>query len=277
MAEQSNQVEPLSSKADRHLTVEFIKCRIRNDIVRRLCIPGLSEAALYAPAETGHHGGGPFQVERAGPLQIVGEAIERESTLNTLPGTAAEILDDAVRKTLCPDKIRTSQWAFVMETAHMLGIRATSTIMFGHMDHPRSWANHFEVIRVIQTRTGGFTEMVPLPFVHMGAPIFLRGRARMGPTWDEVVLIHAVARIAFDGLIDNIQASWVKLGIGGAQRLLSAGCNDLGGTLMNENISRAAGASHGEEMTPDELAGAITQIGRIPVLRNTLYEPIAVS
>ncbi|NNL47837.1 MAG: 5-amino-6-(D-ribitylamino)uracil--L-tyrosine 4-hydroxyphenyl transferase CofH [Acidimicrobiia bacterium] len=227
------------------------------------------------------HGFTPLEVWQG--AETIGMGIEpflwqlKESGLNTLPGTAAEILDDDVRKTLCPDKIRTSQWAFVMETAHNLGIRATSTIMFGHMDQPRNWANHFEVIRMIQTRTGGFTEMVPLPFVHMGAPIFLRGKARMGPTWDEVVLIHAVARIAFDGLIDNIQASWVKLGIRGAQRLLSAGCNDLGGTLMNENISRAAGASHGEEMTPDELAGAIAQIGRTPVLRNTLYEPIGVS
>ncbi len=201
----------------------------------------------------------------------------KDAGLGTLPGTAAEILDDDVRRTLCPDKIRTSQWSFVMETAHRLGIRATSTIMFGHMDRPRNWANHFQVIRTIQARTGGFTEMVPLPFVHMGAPIFLRGRSRMGPTWDEVVLVHAVARIAFDGLIDNIQASWVKLGVRGAQRLLAAGCNDLGGTLMNENISRAAGASHGEEMTAVELSRAIAGAGREPVLRNTLYHPLGVT
>lgn len=192
--------------------------------------------------------------------------------LGTLPGTAAEILDDSVREHLCPDKIRTSQWSEVMITAHEMGLRATATVMFGHIDAPRSWANHYEVIRQIQRRTGGFTEFVPLSFVHMGAPIWLRGRSRPGPTWDEVVLIHAVARIAFDGLIDNIQASWVKLGVDGAQRLLSAGCNDVGGTLMGEIITRSAGAAHGTEITPEELRTAIVDVGRIPALRSTLYE-----
>jgi FO synthase len=128
------------------------------------------------------------------------------------------------------------------------------------------------VIREIQRRTGGFTEMVPLPFVHMGAPIFLRGRSRPGPTWDEVVLIHAVSRIAFHGLIDNIQASWVKLGLDGAARLLDAGCNDLGGTLMGEIITRSAGASHGQEVTPAEFRAVIEGAGRVPALRNTTYE-----
>jgi FO synthase len=196
----------------------------------------------------------------------------RDAGLGTLPGTAAEILDDGVREHLCPDKIRTSQWAEVMITAHELGLRATSTIMFGHIDHPRSWANHLEVIREIQRRTGGFTEMVPLPFVHMGAPIYLRGRSRPGPTWDEVVLIHAVSRIAFDGLIDNIQASWVKLGLDGGARLLDAGCNDMGGTLMGEIITRSAGAEHGQEVTPAEFRQVIEQAGRVPALRNTTYE-----
>jgi FO synthase len=196
----------------------------------------------------------------------------RDAGLGTLPGTAAEVLDDEVREHLCPDKIRTSQWAEVMLTAHQLGLRATSTIMFGHIDHPRAWANHVEVIREIQRRTGGFTEMVPLPFVHMGAPIFLRGRSRPGPTWDEVVLIHAVSRIAFHGLIDNIQASWVKLGLDGAARLLDAGCNDLGGTLMGEIITRSAGASHGQEVTPAEFRAVIEGAGRVPALRNTTYE-----
>ena len=192
--------------------------------------------------------------------------------LGTLPGTAAEILDDDVRAYLCPDKIRTSQWAEVMITAHELGLRATSTIMFGHIDHPRSWANHLEVIRAIQRRTGGFTEMVPLPFVHMGSPIFLRGRARPGPTWDEVVLIHAVSRIALDGLVPNIQASWVKLGLDGGRRLLDAGCNDLGGTLMGEIITRSAGAAHGQEVTPQEFREVIESAGRRPALRSTTYE-----
>jgi len=196
----------------------------------------------------------------------------RDAGLGTLPGTAAEILDDDIRVHLCPDKIRTSQWAEVMITAHELGLRATSTIMFGHIDHPRSWANHLEVIREIQRRTGGFTEMVPLPFVHMGSPIFLRGRSRPGPTWDEAVLIHSVSRIAFDGLIDNIQASWVKLGLDGGARLLDAGCNDLGGTLMGEIITRSAGAEHGQEVTPAQFVEVIESAGRTPALRNTTYE-----
>ena len=179
----------------------------------------------------------------------------KDAGLGTLPGTAAEILDDRVRKHLCPDKIRTAQWAEVMLIAHELGLRSTSTIMFGHIDDPMAWANHLEVIREIQRRTGGFTELVPLPFVHMGAPIYLRGRARPGPTWDEVVLVHAVARLALDGLVPNIQASWVKLGLEGGARLLDAGCNDFGGTLMNETISRAAGASHGQEVDAGRIRG----------------------
>jgi FO synthase len=195
----------------------------------------------------------------------------RDAGLGSLPGTAAEVLDDQVRLHLCPDKVRTAEWAEVMITAHELGLRATSTLMFGHIDSPRAWANHLEVLRAIQRRTGGFTEFVPLPFVHMASPIYLQGKARPGPTWDEVVLVHAVARIALDGLIPNIQASWVKLGLAGGARLLAAGCNDLGGTLMNENISRASGASHGQLATPEELEAAILGAGRVPVRRTTLY------
>jgi FO synthase len=199
----------------------------------------------------------------------------RDAGLGTLPGTAAEILDDRVRAHLCPDKVRTSEWAEVMITAHELGLRATTTMMFGHIDGPRAWANHLEVLRRIQRRTGGFTEFVPLPFVHMASPIFLQGRARPGPTWDEVVLVHAVGRIALAGLIDNIQASWVKLGLDGGARLLAAGCNDLGGTLMDENISRASGASHGQLATPEELEAAIRSAGRVPARRTTVYDLIA--
>jgi len=194
-----------------------------------------------------------------------------EAGLGTLPGTAAEILDDRVRRHLCPDKITTAEWAYVMSEAHRMGLRSTATIMFGHIDGPESWAEHLEVIRSIQHRTGGFTEFVPLPFVHMGAPIYLRGKARPGPTWDEVVLMHAVPRIAFDGLIPNIQVSWVKLGLAGAAALLAAGCNDLGGTLMDENISRAAGASHGQMVGPGELEEMVRSIGRVPQQRTTLY------
>ncbi|MDJ0925854.1 MAG: 5-amino-6-(D-ribitylamino)uracil--L-tyrosine 4-hydroxyphenyl transferase CofH [Acidimicrobiia bacterium] len=201
----------------------------------------------------------------------------RDAGLGTLPGTAAEILDDDVRLYLCADKIRTAQWAEVMLTAHELGLKSTATIMFGHIDSPASWANHFEVLRSIQRRTGGMTEVVPLPFVHMGAPIYLRGRARPGPTWDEVVLMHSVARVAFDGLIDNIQASWVKLGLGAGGRLLRAGCNDLGGTLMDETISRSAGASHGTSVEAGDLEEVIRAAGRVAARRDTLYDLLELS
>lgn len=197
----------------------------------------------------------------------------RDAGLGTLPGTAAEILDDRVREHLCPDKIRTAQWAEVMMTAHDLGLRSTATMMFGHIDDPTAWANHIETLRVIQRATGGFTEFVPLPFVHMGAPIYLRGSARPGPTWDEVVLVHSVARIAFDGLINNIQASWVKLGLEAGLTLLTAGANDLGGTLMDEYISAAAGSSHGSMMGAEDFTAAIESIGRVPQRRTTLYRP----
>ena len=195
----------------------------------------------------------------------------KKAGLNTLPGTAAEILDDRVRKYLCPDKITSSQWAYVMEVAHGLGIKSTATIMFGHIDDIDSWVNHFSLIKNVQNKTHGFTEVVPLPFVHMGSPIYLRGKSMPGPTWDEIVLIHSLARIYFVNLIDNIQASWVKLGHDGAGKLLHAGVNDLGGTLINENISRASGADHGQETTQDQFIQIIESENKNPVLRNTLY------
>ncbi|HSJ28534.1 MAG TPA: 5-amino-6-(D-ribitylamino)uracil--L-tyrosine 4-hydroxyphenyl transferase CofH [Acidimicrobiia bacterium] len=239
---------------------------------------GVVEAIKAELPEMHIHGFTPLEVwQGAETLDVtVRDFLARlaDAGLGSLPGTAAEILDDDVRLHLCPDKIRTAQWAEVMLTAHDLGLRATATIMFGHIDHPRSWARHYEVIREIQRRTGGFTEFVPLPFVHMGSPIFLRGSSRPGPTWDETVLVHAIARLAFDGLIDNIQASWVKLGLDGGSRLLDAGCNDLGGTLMGEIITRAAGAAHGQEMTPGEFEDAIRAAGRRPVRRNTVYARI---
>jgi len=191
--------------------------------------------------------------------------------LNTLPGTAAEILDDRIRKYLCPDKITSKQWAYVMEVAHSLGIKSTATIMFGHIDDIESWTNHYSLIRNLQKRTHGFTEIVPLPFVHMGSPIYLQGKSMPGPTWDEVLLIHSLARIYFHDYIDNIQASWVKLGHDGSLKLLEAGVNDLGGTLINENISRASGASHGQETTDLEFIKLIQKANKKPYLRNTLY------
>ena len=196
----------------------------------------------------------------------------KEAGLGSLPGTAAEILDDGIRRVLCPDKISTARWAEVVVAAHRLGIPTTATMMFGHVDSPASWARHVLVVRHIQEETGGFTEFVPLPFVHMEAPIYRQGRARPGPTWDEVVLVHAAARLAFDGLIPNLQASWVKLGLEGAAALLRAGVNDLGGTLMDEGISRAAGAAHGAGVTPGAMEEAIRAAGRVPAERTTLYE-----
>ncbi|HEY3106885.1 MAG TPA: 5-amino-6-(D-ribitylamino)uracil--L-tyrosine 4-hydroxyphenyl transferase CofH [Gaiellaceae bacterium] len=195
----------------------------------------------------------------------------KEAGLASLPGTAAEILDDDVRRLICPDKVTTTQWLKVHDTAHRLGLRSTTTIMFGSVEGPRSWARHLVELREQQKRTGGFTEFVPLPFVHMEAPIFLKGNARPGPTFREAVLMHAVARLALHPQITNIQASWVKLGIEGAQAVLRAGANDLGGTLMNESISRAAGASHGQEMPPERMEEAIRAIGREPRQRTTLY------
>jgi len=191
--------------------------------------------------------------------------------LASLPGTAAEILDDEIRAVICPDKVTTDQWLEVHETAHEVGLRSTTTIMFGHVDGPRNWARHLLRLRDQQRRSGGFTEFVPLPFVHMEAPLYLQGRARRGPTLREAVLMHAVGRLALHPWITNVQASWVKLGLDGARMALRAGANDLGGTLMNESISRAAGASHGQELPPEEMESTIRAVGRTPRQRTTLY------
>ncbi len=200
--------------------------------------------------------------------------------LSTLPGTAAEILDDQVRDVLCPDKVNTAEWLAAHEAAHSVGLKSNVTIMFGHIERPVHWARHLVRTRDLQKRTGGFTEFIPLPFVHMASPVYLKRRARRGPTWREVVLMHSVGRIAYHGHIDNVQASWVKLGVQGAQQLLSAGVNDLGGTLMDESISRAAGASHGQGITDAEFREVVEPLGRRLVERSTLYSqrtPDAVS
>lgn len=195
----------------------------------------------------------------------------RDAGLGSLPGTAAEILDDGVRKVICPDKLDTAQWLDVIATAHQVGLRTTSTIMFGHVEQPESWARHLLHLRDLQERTGGITEFVPLPFVHMEAPMSLRGQSRIGPTWREVRLMHAVARLVLHPLITNIQASWVKLGEEGIAALLRGGVNDLGGTLMNESISRAAGTQHGQEFSPEQMQSLIASLGRMPQQRTTLY------
>ena len=195
--------------------------------------------------------------------------------LKTLPGTAAEILDDEVRAVLCPDKVNTEEWLEAHRTAHSVGLRSNVTIMFGAIEQPVSWARHMIRTRALQRETGGFTEFVPLPFVHMASPIYLQRRSRRGPTFRETLLMHAVGRIAYHGSIDNIQASWVKTGVRGARQLLMAGVNDLGGTLMDENISRAAGASHGQRMGVEELEELVAPLGRRLVQRTTLYGRVA--
>jgi 7,8-didemethyl-8-hydroxy-5-deazariboflavin synthase CofH subunit/7,8-didemethyl-8-hydroxy-5-deazariboflavin synthase CofG subunit len=198
----------------------------------------------------------------------------RDAGLRTLPGTAAEILDDDVRAVICPDKITTDEWLEAHRTAHKVGLRSNVTIMFGTVEQPASWARHLILTRSLQKETGGFTEFVPLPFVHMAAPIYLARRSRRGPTFREAILMHAVARIAYAGWIDNIQTSWVKMGRDGAAQALASGANDLGGTLMDENISRSAGASHGQFMDEAAFRSLVEPLGRRLRQRNTLYGPV---
>jgi FO synthase len=194
-----------------------------------------------------------------------------DAGLDTLPGTAAEVLDDEIRKIICPDKLNTEQWLSVMRDAHDQGFRTTATLMYGHVERPLHIARHFIKLLELQRQTGGFTEFVPLPFVHMETPIFLKGKARKGPTFREAVLVHAVARLVLHPYFTNIQTSWVKMGPEGVKSCLNAGANDLGGTLMNESITRAAGAVHGQEMSPEKMENIIRNIERIPRQRTTLY------
>jgi FO synthase len=196
----------------------------------------------------------------------------KEAGLGTLPGTAAEILDDEVRRLICPDKVTTKEWLEVMEAAHAAGLRSTATIMFGHLERPVHWARHLLRVRGLQERTGGFTEFVPLPYVHMEAPMHRQGLSRRGPTFREAVLMHAVARLALHPVLPNIQVSWVKMGPEGVRACLAAGANDLGGTLMNESISRAAGTVHGQELPPAQMEALIRAAGREPRQRTTLYQ-----
>jgi FO synthase len=195
--------------------------------------------------------------------------------LSTLPGTAAEILDDEVRRIICPDKLNTGQWLEVMREAHDAGLRTTATIMFGHVDHPKHWARHLLHIRALQQDTGGFTEFVPLPFVHMEAPLWRKGMTRSGPTFREAVMMHAIARLVLHPYIANIQTSWVKMGPQGAAFCLNAGANDLGGTLMNESITRAAGGVNGQEFDAPRMQHLIASLGRPARQRTTLYGSVS--
>lgn len=199
-----------------------------------------------------------------------------DAGLRSLPGTAAEILDDDVREVLCPDKISTDEWLDTHRAAHGVGLASNVTMMFGAVERPEHWVRHLLLCRDLQKETGGFTEFVGLPFVHMASPIYLQHRARRGPTFRETLLVHAVARIAYGWLIPNIQASWVKIGNAGVQQLLQAGANDLGGTLVDENISRAAGAEHGQVMTEPQMRALVEPLGRTLEQRTTLYEPVTV-
>jgi FO synthase len=198
----------------------------------------------------------------------------KDAGLGSLPGTAAEILCDDIRAQICPDKVTTSEWLEVVGTAHQVGLPTTSTIMFGHLERTEHWARHLLALRHLQDETGGITEFVPLPLVHMEAPFYRRGQSRKGPTWREAVMMHAVARLALNGSINSIQCSWVKLGVEGAAAVLAAGANDIGGVLMNESISRAAGASHGQDVSVDDLRAAAAASGRPLKQRTTLYKDV---
>lgn len=198
----------------------------------------------------------------------------KDEGLGSLPGTAAEILHDDIRAQICPDKLTTREWLDVVRDAHLVGLPTTSTIMFGHLERPEHWARHLLELRHLQGDTGGLTEFVPLPLVHMEAPMYKRGQSRKGPTWREAIMMHAVSRIALFGEIQSIQCSWVKLGVDGAAAALAAGCNDLGGVLMNESISRAAGASHGQDLSVDDLERASQMAGRPLRQRTTLYKKV---
>jgi FO synthase len=239
---------------------------------------GIVDAAKRAESGIHVHAFSPLEVQH-GAMSLgldIGDYLDRliGAGLGSLPGTAAEILDDDVRATLCPDKLTAREWLAIVEAAHRRGLHTTATIMFGHIDRPEHWARHLLHIRDLQERTGGFTEFVPLPFVHMEAPLYLKGRARKGPTQREAILMHAVARLALHPLVPNVQVSWVKLGPQVAAACLDAGANDLGGTLMNESISRAAGTEHGQELPPERMDALIASLGRTPRQRTTLYNDV---
>src|SRR5436309_343370 len=200
----------------------------------------------------------------------------RDEVLDTLPGTAAEILDDDVRTVLSRNKLSTAQWQEIIRTAHGCGIRTTSTLMYGHTETPAHWVNQLLSFREIQQQTGGFTEFVPLGFVHQNTLLFHQGLSRPGPTLAEHLKIHALARIMLAGAINNIQVSWVKLNRRLSQLCLHAGANDYGGTLMEENISREAGATAGQYTSPEDFQALIREMGRIPAERNTIYSRLQI-
>jgi FO synthase len=240
---------------------------------------GIVEAVKAAVPDMHVHAFSPLEVHHgATSLGLSYEdylADLKQAGLATLPGTAAEILSDDIRDIICPDKVDTDQWLAVMRAAHHVGLKSTATIMFGHVETYDHWAEHLWQLRKLQAETGGFTEFVPLPFVHMEAPNWRKGQTRSGPTWREAVLMHAVARIALDGAIANIQTSWVKLGPDGAAAMLQSGANDLGGTLMDESITRAAGGVNGQIFDVAQMRDLAQGLGRPLQERSTIYgQPI---
>jgi FO synthase len=239
---------------------------------------GIVEAVRLAAPDIHIHAFSPLEVTHG--ARTLGLALPdyltrlKQAGLSTLPGTAAEILDDEVRAIICPDKVSTQEWLAVMRAAHGVGLRSTATIMFGHVDHYRHWARHLLAIRDLQAETGGFTEFVPLPFVHMEAPMWRRNASRAGPSARETLLMHAIARLALHPLIPHIQASWVKLGHEGVVAALDAGVDDLGGTLMDESITRAAGGRNGQLCDPQQMLALAAAAGRPARQRTTCYGPI---
>ena len=236
---------------------------------------GIVEAVKAAVPQMHVHAFSPLEVHHG--ATTLGLSYEdyladlQEAGLATLPGTAAEILSDDIRAIICADKVNTQEWLSVMRAAHKVGLQSTATIMFGHVETYDHWAEHLLQLRTLQQETGGFTEFVPLPFVHMEAPNWRRGETRSGPTWRETVLMHAVSRIALDGAISNIQTSWVKLGPDGAAAMLESGANDLGGTLMDESITRAAGGANGQIFDVPQMQLLANGLGRPLRERSTVY------
>lgn len=236
---------------------------------------GIVEAVKAAVPQMHVHAFSPLEVHHG--ATTLGLSYEdyladlQQAGLATLPGTAAEILSDDIRAIICADKVNTQEWLSVMRAAHKVGLQSTATIMFGHVETYDHWAEHLLQLRTLQQETGGFTEFVPLPFVHMEAPNWRRGETRSGPTWRETVLMHAVARIALDGAISNIQTSWVKLGPDGAAAMLESGANDLGGTLMDESITRAAGGTNGQVFDVPQMQLLANGLGRPLRERSTVY------
>jgi 7,8-didemethyl-8-hydroxy-5-deazariboflavin synthase CofH subunit len=212
-----------------------------------------------------------YGVEKTGlPLRDYLQMLKDEG-LGSIPGTAAEILDDRIRRELSPNKLPVSRWVEIITTAHELGIRSTSTMMYGHVEEPADWVRHILLLRSIQKRTGGFTEFVPLGFIHPNTRLFRKGGARPGARYEEHLRVHALARVLLYRSIPNIQVSWVKLGFQTSLACMAAGANDFGGTLMEESISKAAGATFGESVSPEEFRAMIRSIGRIPAERTTTY------